>query len=216
MTQSIAGGQRTFLINETNKMDQLLHLDQSLFFFINDSCQHPFLDWVMPWWREKTTWIPLYLFLLSLAWIRGSRRFFLCFLIGIGLTVGISDTLSSKIIKTSVERLRPCRTPEIQEKVTVRIHCGPGYSFPSSHATNHFAIGVFVLIALGSILGPWRWLLLLWALTISLGQVYVGVHFPIDITAGMIIGSAIGLMTGFGLSRLCRNFPAGKVENAPI
>ncbi|MGA1583720.1 MAG: phosphatase PAP2 family protein, partial [Saprospiraceae bacterium] len=137
-------------------MEQIFQFDQSAFFAINHGWQNDFFDWLMPWWREKTTWIPLYVLLLALVWFRKSRRFFLCFVIGIGLTVGISDTVSSKVIKPSVERLRPCRTPDVQDRVTVRVNCGPGYSFPSSHATNHFAIGVFVMLALWSLLGPWR------------------------------------------------------------
>lgn len=193
-------------------METLLNFDRDLFFLINESCQNAFLDWVMPWWREKTTWIPLYVLLLALTWMKGTRRFFLCFIIGIGLTIGISDTISSKVIKPAVERLRPCRTPGVQEQVIVRVNCGPGFSFPSSHATNHFAIGIFVLVALGALLGPWKWLLVLWAASISLGQVYVGVHFPIDITAGMLIGSAIGLGMALGLHRLCRTLPPDKPE----
>jgi membrane-associated phospholipid phosphatase len=194
-------------------MEQIFQFDQSAFFAINHGWQNDFFDWLMPWWREKTTWIPLYVLLLALVWFRKSRRFFLCFVIGIGLTVGISDTVSSKVIKPSVERLRPCRTPDVQDRVTVRVNCGPGYSFPSSHATNHFAIGVFVMLALWSLLGPWRWLLPLWAGSISVGQVYVGVHFPIDITAGMLIGSAIGAGVAFGLKNVCKQMSGSVSEN---
>jgi len=109
----------------------------------------------------------------------------------IGLTVGLADTTSSHIIKKSVKRLRPCHILIKEGQMDLRVKCGSGYSFPSSHATNHFAIGVFLGLVFGK---RWRWVKwagLLWAAAIAFSQVYVGVHFPFDILVGALLGSAI-------------------------
>jgi len=34
-------------------MDYLLQLDQSIFHFINEGCKNTFLDWLLPYWRDK-------------------------------------------------------------------------------------------------------------------------------------------------------------------
>ncbi len=172
-------------------MEQLITLDQWLFEWINQGWQNPFLDAIMPYWREKEFWIPLYLLLAVFVLYRFRWRG-LYLLLAIGTTIGLSDTASSKVIKPTFERLRPCNDPEFKEEVHLLIHCGSGYSFTSSHATNHFALVAFLSLTLGAL---YRWLcipLYLWAASIALGQVYVGVHYPLDILGGTILGLIIG------------------------
>lgn len=168
-------------------MEQLLHLDFQLFELINQKGHIPFLDWLMPYWREKSFWIPLYLILLAFVVYRFKTKAGL-FLIMAILTIGVADTLSSRVVKPSVKRLRPCNDPERREAVALLIPCGPGYSFTSSHATNHFALATFLALSLGTV---YRFLvipLFLWAFSIAYGQVYVGVHYPLDILAGSVLG----------------------------
>ena len=172
-------------------MDQLLQLDYRLFEWINHGWQHPWLDIIMPYWREKTTWIPAYLLMVGiLVWKYRLKTLY--FVIALGITVGVADQVSSELIKKNVERLRPCRESKLEPAARTLIHCGGGYSFTSSHATNHFAVAVFLFFSWGLRWKKWRWLLLLWAASIALGQVYVGVHYPLDITVGAIIGSLLG------------------------
>jgi undecaprenyl-diphosphatase len=46
----------------------------------------------------------------------------------------------------------------------------------------------------------WWGLMLAWALFISYAQIYVGVHFPLDIIGGTALGCAIG----YGMTRFFR------------
>jgi len=73
-------------------------------------------------------------------------------------------------------------------------HCSGGYSFPSSHATNHFGAAVFFFCTLRPYLKKWAYLFFFWAASISYGQVYVGVHYPSDVIGGAILGSIIGYL----------------------
>ena len=76
--------------------------------------------------------------------------------------------------------------------VVQRVPCGSGYSFTSSHASNHFALSTFLFLALASWPLWVRSLLMLWALNVAIAQVYVGVHYPFDVLMGSLTGMVIG------------------------
>jgi len=174
-------------------MQELLQFDEALFRLINGSWTNGLLDAVMPIWRNKYFWIPLYIFFISFVLINHTKKV-LPFLLAALITVGLSDTISSKLIKKSIKRDRPCNDLKIKEDVKLLVKCGSGYSFTSSHATNHFAIGVFFFYTVGIFFRRSRFLLLFWAFSISYGQVYVGVHYPVDVFVGACIGSTIGII----------------------
>ena len=167
---------------------------------MNGTWRAEWLDAIAPMWRNKYLWVPFYLFILTIVAVN-FRQIFLPFLLCAVLTVTLADTLSSKVIKPTVKRDRPCKNDSLKQPKTLLINCGAGYSFTSSHATNHFAIAVFFLLTLGSIFPRTKGLFLLWAASISYGQVYVGVHYPIDILGGAIVGSLIGVGTGYLFNR---------------
>ncbi len=167
---------------------------------MNGSWRAEWLDAIAPIWRNKYLWVPFYLFILTIVAVN-FRQIFLPFLLCAVLTVTVADTLSSKVIKPTIKRDRPCKNDALKQPKTLLINCGAGYSFTSSHATNHFAIGVFFMLTLGSIFPRTKGLFLLWAASISYGQVYVGVHYPLDILGGAIVGSLIGIGIGYLFNR---------------
>lgn len=170
-------------------METIIGWDEQIFYWINHGWSNSALDVIMPFFREKKNWIPLYLFLIIFSTFR-FKKYAIGFILAALLTVGVSDLFSSRVVKPQVERLRPCRQENMD--VILRARCGSGYSFTSSHATNHFAVATFFVLTLGRV---WRWSRPLWwgwAVTISLGQVYVGVHFPFDILIGSLFGVLIG------------------------
>lgn len=190
-------------------METLLEIDQTIFYWINNDCANPVMDAVMPYWRDKKTWIPFYLLCVAFLSYKYRWKGFILALCT-ALTVGIGDTMSSKAIKPSVERLRPCRDVQMTEVRTL-VHCGSGYSFTSSHATNHFAFAVFLISMLGGIMPKIKWPLLLWASSIALGQVYVGVHYPFDILCGAILGASIALIAAY-ITKRYLNFSPSKTR----
>ena len=178
-------------------IDQLIQFDRDLFFAINHGLSNSFFDWLMPILRDRYTWVLLYLFIIVYSIKNHGKQGFIL-LLGLVMTFGICDFFSSTIIKPSVQRLRPCNEPEINSEVNNIVDCGTGYSFPSSHATNHFGIAVFLIMMFYH---RWKIILpigLLWAASISFAQIYVGVHYPIDILTGSLLGSSIGL----GMSKI--------------
>ncbi|WP_306550541.1 phosphatase PAP2 family protein [Daejeonella sp.] len=176
-------------------LEQLIQFDQNLFFTINHGLSNSFFDWLMPALRNRFFWTPLYLFMIIFS-IRTYGKQGWIMILFLGLTFGCTDFISSSLIKPTVQRLRPCNDPEIKSDVKNLIDCGSGYSFPSSHASNHFGLAVFLIVMFFS---KWKLILpigLLWAASISFAQVYVGVHYPVDILAGAILGGIIGFIMG--------------------
>lgn len=178
-------------------IDQLVQFDRDLFFAINNGLSNSFFDWLMPILRDRYTWVLLYLFIIVFSIKNYGKQGFIMILF-LAMTFGISDFISSSIIKPNVQRLRPCNETEIKTNVNNLVDCGTGYSFPSSHATNHFGIAVFLIMMFYH---KWKVILpigILWASSISFAQIYVGVHYPIDILTGSLLGSSIGL----GMSKI--------------
>jgi undecaprenyl-diphosphatase len=106
--------------------------------------------------------------------------------------ITVSDTVSSKVIKYQVKRIRPCHTELVSDKIDLLIPCGGQYGFTSSHASNHFTMAVFVIFTLGTFIKKIKWPVLIWASCIAFAQVYVGVHYPLDVIAGALLGTIIG------------------------
>lgn len=103
-----------------------------------------------------------------------------------------SDQLSSHLIKPWVMRLRPCCEPLLRGKIHHLIESCNGYSFVSAHAANHFALAYFFVHLFHYANSRWLTLFYFWAFAIAFSQVYVGVHYPLDVFCGAILGLIIG------------------------
>ncbi len=175
----------------------LHHIDTQLFFQVNHCMSNDFFDAIMPAARTKTTWIPLYAVISFL--IIKKYKFQAIYVLGFALlTLLIADQLSAHIIKPLVQRPRPCNDAEIGAMVHNLIDCGSGYSFVSSHATNHFGLASYFILVFSRPSNRFYVVLgfVFWACLISFAQVYVGVHYPFDVVVGGILGALIGY--GFG------------------
>jgi len=169
--------------------------DTALFLQINTKFTNPVFDQVLPLMRNANTWVPLYLFLIVLSVVNfKSKSFF--WIMGAVLTVVLTDQISSSFFKPFFERPRPCNDPILMSQVRLLLdHCSGGYSFTSSHAANHFGFAVYVFITLRSVFKNWSFLFLGWAAIVSYSQVYVGVHYPLDVLCGGLMGAILGFAT---------------------
>ena len=157
----------------------------------------PDLSAIAPFWRHKLFWIPLYVFLFAWIYRRHGLGTALQTLIISLAVVGVSDFVSAQVLKPVFQRLRPCHVDWLIQHIHVLVPCGAGYSFPSAHATNHMALAY----VLSHYVPRWAsFLLYLWAISIGIMQVYVGVHFFSDI----IVGFILGLLIAFVMFRIMR------------
>jgi undecaprenyl-diphosphatase len=172
----------------------IIQWDISLFEWINNDLSSASLDLMMPWIREPYFWLPLYVFIIAFTFLNYGLKgyWFVLFLV---LTAGSADLISSRPIKKAIKRLRPCNTEYVH--VIERVQCGSGYSFTSSHAANHFAVATFLVLTLGQVFRKVKIWLWIWAGSVAFAQVYVGVHFPLDVIGGALLGIILGKFWSF-------------------
>lgn len=192
-------------------LDKILEFDKWLFTYINSDFTNSFFDAVFPVWRESITWVPLYLFLILFIFINFKSKGWIWFLLAL-LLPSLTDILSSHFIKEIIERPRPCKNVDLNETVRLLLNrCPDSFSFTSSHATNHFGIAVFIFLSLKQFLGNYKWIFIFWAASISYGQVYVGVHYPLDILGGAFVGILSGSFANFIFKKINQHYPSSKL-----
>ncbi len=186
-------------------LEILNSIDQQLFLAINNGLQNSFLDWLCPILRNQKVWYPLYAVLIFFIYKKYKKET-LWIIIGAAILILISDQLSANLIKHLVQRLRPCNDPTFRNQVHLLVNCGNGFSFVSAHATNHFSIAIYMI---GFFKAQRKWFLpiaLFWAASIAVSQVYVGVHYPLDIICGALLGSFLGyIFSSFILKKMKAN-----------
>jgi undecaprenyl-diphosphatase len=97
-------------------------------------------------------------------------------------------------VSKAVARTRPCHA---LHHVTVLLGCASDYSFPSDHAVIAGALAIGLLF-FGLRVGLLATLL---ALLLAFSRVYVGVHYPGDVVAGLLMGAAIAAIIWIVLRR---------------
>lgn len=175
-------------------MDKLLQIDKQVFQLVNGSWSNEFFDLLMPFIRNSIFWVPLYMFLLFFAINNFKKNTWTWVLFAAGTAI-LANFISSDLIKENIFRLRPCNDPSLAGTIHVLVNYRPqSSSFTSSHAVNHFAMAAFFYYTLHRYFNSWTKLFFLWAFTVCFAQVYVGVHYPGDVTCGGLIGYVFGYL----------------------
>lgn len=173
-------------------LEALTEFDRQLMLELN-SHHNSFFDELMFWVSHKLFWIPFY---AVLVWMIARKQGWntVYTLVAIALVITLADRFTSGFMKPFFERPRPCHDPEIGHLVHTFNRCGGRYGFASSHAANVFGLATFLWL----LLRQWyRWigLLFAWAVLVSYSRVYLGAHYPGDITVGALVGIFFGWLT---------------------
>lgn len=98
------------------------------------------------------------------------------------IAVALADG-SGHVLKDIIARQRPCSA---LAGINLLVGCGHSYSMPSSHASNAFAFAMTFFFLRKNIIGYFS---LAVAALIGFSRIYVGVHYPFDVLAGMLLGT---------------------------
>ncbi len=179
--------------------DLIASIDIWLMYFLNDTLRNPIFNWVMPIFDYDEAWrIPLLLgWGLVMIFGKAKDRW-----IGLGalLVLALTDPLSARVFKPLFGRIRPCNVlPGLNvwwegAWITVAdpaIQTLKGsLAFPSSHASN-----------IGGQAFWWSWAYpkgKYWfigiALLIGYSRIYDGLHYPLDVLGGYILGGGCFLI----------------------
>ena len=171
-------------------LEKFIQYDKDLFVFLNGLGTE---NWDSFWMSvtNQFSWIPLYLLFFylifkSLGWKKGIALLFLT-----ALLVTFSDQLTV-FIKNSFGRLRPNRDPSINEFIRI-LKNNKSFSFVSGHATTSTAVSLFMHLTLKK---NYRFTILffIWPILFAYSRIYIGVHFPLDVTFGALLGILIGFI----------------------
>ena len=171
----------------------LLHLDCELLLFFNGG-NSVLIDVLMQALTSGLTWIPLYLALFYLV-IRSNKSVgrIVAIVICAALCVTLAGGVADCFVKPLVMRCRPLNDPALSH--VVRVIAGTSndsYSFFSSHAANTFSIALFFfLITQNRLLGT---TLIFWSLLNCYTRVYLAMHYPSDVLAGLAWGTVVALL----------------------
>jgi undecaprenyl-diphosphatase len=169
---------------------KILEFDTEFFLYLN-SFHNDFWDTVMLMVTRKETWIPFFAVILFFV-LKNYRSKWWLVVLFLALTVLLADQLSV-LVKETIQRLRPVYNPEIEHLVHNVLRKGGLHGFVSSHAANSFALFAFTTRLFRN-RGYW-FMMLFWAVLFSYSRIYSGVHYPLDILAGAVLGWLIGVGT---------------------
>ncbi|MDI6878736.1 MAG: phosphatase PAP2 family protein [Desulfitobacteriaceae bacterium] len=160
--------------------------DSRWFLWLNHNLQNPFFDWVMPKLTELGSGGFVWLFLAFILAMFGKGRGRKMAFLGI-LAMLMAWFFSDEVLKNLVARPRPFLT---LADARVLVEKSNQFSFPSGHTTTSFAPAL-AFYRKNRAVG--RAALIL-AACIGFSRIYVGVHYPLDVLGGALLGAGVGLL----------------------
>ena len=145
-----------------------------------------FLDNFMMRFTATEVWLPFFALIIYVL-VKNARRDSIFIIIALLLIVLLADQISSSIFKPLFERLRPSHDSTMESCVhLVNGYRGGRYGFVSSHAANTMGIALFTSLLFRYT--PYSLCVIVWTLINCYTRIYLGVHFPLDLIGGAMVG----------------------------
>ena len=163
----------------------LIELDTAILLFINQTLSNPIFDYIMPMFDNPKNWIPFILIIWIYAFVKDNdNRWKLIVLLP--LTILFCDQIGA-FIKDFQLRNRPWFTLGTDIVNYLGKKSGAPFSFPSNHALNISGVA-FLFSNIYPYYKKYFWSI---AFIIMYSRIYIGVHYPLDVFCGSILGVLI-------------------------
>ncbi|OSY87643.1 phosphoesterase [Tenacibaculum holothuriorum] len=171
-------------------LDSIIQKDKELLIFLNNLGSE---QWDSFWLfiTNQFNWIPLFVFVLYLVFKNFGLKKGMFLLVIIAVMIAFSDQFTN-MIRGIFERLRPNNDDTVNHLLRKRLINPQSFSFTSGHATTSTVFAVFVYQLFKNVFPKYIKLIFLFPIVFAYSRIYLGVHFPIDITVGAINGTIIG------------------------
>ena len=167
-------------------IDFITKIDFSILYWIQDKLRNSFMDFVMPLFSNLQDggliWISIAVVMLFFKRTRYCG-------IAVLFAMGIDTLITEYGIKNIVCRVRPCN---LVDDVNMLVKKPTSYSFPSNHSASAFAGAVAVMLTIKK--KAWTIPAFVFSGIISFSRMYVFVHFPSDVFAGILLGSTVAVL----------------------
>ncbi|MFE9763785.1 phosphatase PAP2 family protein [Streptomyces sp. NPDC005808] len=185
-------------------------VDGSAYRYVVDLAQDSpgWLDSLVSAWSAYG--LGLFAVLMGLGWWRARRVSARTSLIALAVPLIVVVAYGvNTLLKMAVREDRPCRSLHVS---TLEACPAPGdWSFPSNHAAIAAAAAVALLQVsrrLGSVAVPA-------ACAMAVSRVWVGLHYPHDVAAGVLVGTLVAMLLTAALRKIPESLP-GRLTATPL
>lgn len=166
-------------------IDYLTLKDKTILYFINTKLNCGFFNKVMPHITHLGGVVFSVFFPIILILINKKQSRLIGFEILLSLSIG---QILIQILKRSLTRERPYNILKNINTFGIELK---DYSFPSGHTTAGFTTAINLSIYMPQLMTVFLFL----ASTVGISRIYLAVHYPSDVLAGLVIGVGVSFIS---------------------
>ncbi len=176
---------------ESSFLEKVIAVDEKVLIFLNNLGTE---QWDSFWLfiTKQLNWAPFFVLILVLLYLKLGLKKTIFTLLFITVLITLSDQFTN-LVKNLVGRQRPCNTESLQGFLRSFTYKPGGKSFWSGHAFVSTTFAIFTILLLRSYT-KYIYALLIFPILFGYSRVYLGVHYPGDVTSGYLMGVAFGIL----------------------
>ncbi len=198
-------------------MEAILSKDTELFYLIN-GLRSSFFDYLFAFLSHNLSFVVAILSVVIFLSIKKFNKHFWILIVLVALSFLLADRISVLCFKDVFQRLRPSHALEGVNLVKLSSwhliydYKGGLYGFVSSHSANAFSLAT-IFAFLGKKYKLLPVLIYSWAILVGYSRIYCGVHYPLDVIVGGILGIGIGLLIVMLYKFILKKYLSKKAKN---
>ncbi len=169
---------------------RISEIDRELLYFFNGS-DSLFFDSLISTLTNGWVWLPLYAGLLYIVAKNNTAQQVMLTVGAVAVCLLLSEGMAEGIVKPLVARPRPLNDPVYGHLIdTVPGVVSSDFSFFSAHSSNTLSIAVFFSLLIRK--RVFTFFMIGWSLFNGYSRLYLGMHYPFDVLAGLMWGGMVG------------------------